>query len=34
MSAEERKFIFDVINFLWQQTRSIFFTRAHKVDRK
>ena len=25
MSAEERKFIFDVINFLWQQTRSIFF---------
>ena len=25
MSAEERKFIFDVINFLWQQTRLIFF---------
>ena len=29
MSAEERKFIFDVINFLWQQTRSIFFAPAH-----
>ena len=25
MSGEERKFILDVISFLWQQTRSIFF---------